>query len=395
MPRERSEGPGTQKLSCTAARSEKRRMSGAGAMYLTVWIALASALLAANVSAQDRTPPQLPSSGQNPDVSVSHPLGRWLDAQAFTVATRYNYIEDAGDETVKNRLQTQVQIQGAFRFDAAGRYRMHAGLKTGDSFTSGWNATGIGTGEGTARIYLRQLFVSAEPWNGIEAEYGSLYPERGRSTEITTYDNDGYVTAGRLNVRRPREVFFDGITVSVGYVGYTDTAFVFDRTGAFSRQNYWQVLASKRVLRGFELSTDYSELEDDGILRQGARWHVDQPFVDTVRAEYGVRLRGGSHQTAFALSGEKQVTGVTVQIGYASVDAIFGSLNGDAYVAGDRVFADGSFALPLDLTATWFVQKEISPPETSKNGLRIDLALRWNVLSTLKRAGAVPGKPSR
>ena len=265
-----------------AVRPEKRRRCGTRAWYLAASIALASALLTANASAQDRSPPQAASSGQSQDEPVPHPLERWLDTQAFTVSTRYNYIEDALDRTVQNRLQTQVQIEGAFRFDAAGRYRMHAGLKTGDSFTSGWNPTGIGTGEGTAKIYLKQLFVSAEPWNGIEAEYGSLHPERGHSTEITTYDNDGYVTAGRLNVRRPREVFFDDITVSVGYIGYVDTAFVLDRTGAFSRQNYWQVLVSKRVLRNLELSTDYSELEDDGILRQGARWRVDHRFVEIV-----------------------------------------------------------------------------------------------------------------
>jgi hypothetical protein len=361
---------------------------------LAASIALASALLAANASAQDRSPPQPAASEKSPDEPVPHPLGRWLDTQAFNVSARYNYIADGLDRTLQNRLQTQVQIEGAFRFDAAGRYRMHAGLKTGDSFTSGWNPTGIGSGEGTAKIYLKQLFVSAEPWKGIEAEYGSLYPERGYSTEITTYDNDGYVTGGRLNVRRSREVFFDEITATVGYIGYVDTPFVFDRTGAFSRQNYWQVLASKRFPRNLELSTDYSELEGDGILRQGARWRVEQRLVDVVSAEYGVRLRGGSHQTAFAFGGQKKVAGVSIQIGYASVDQIFGSLNGDSYRAGDRVFTDGSFTLPMDLTATWLLQKEISPPETSQNGLRIDLVLRWNVLNTLKRAGVVAGKPA-
>ena len=79
-----------------------------------------------------------------------------------------------------------------------------------------------------------------------------------------------------------------------------------------------------------------------------------------------------------------------MQVGYANVDPVFGVLNGDSYGPGDRLFIDGSFALPLDLTATWFVQKEISPPVTSSNSLRIDLGLRWNVLNTLKRAGTLP-----
>jgi hypothetical protein len=109
-----------------------------------------------------------------------------------------------------------------------------------------------------------------------------------------------------------------------------------------------------------------------------------------VAGEYGVRLRGGSHQTAFAFSGEKQVAGVTVQAGYANVDPIFGVLNGDPYGRGNRVFTTGSFPLPLDLSASWFVQKEISPPVTSSNDVRVDLVLTWDMLKTLKRAGAVP-----
>ena len=213
---------------------------------------------------------------------------------------------------------------------------------------------------------------------------------RGQSTEITTYDNDAYLTAGRVRIRRSDEIFFDDVIVSVGYVGYLETPFVFDRMGAFSRQNYWQLLASKQVFPGLTLSTDYSAIDDDGMLRQGVRWRVDQPWIDTVEGEYGVRLRGGSHQTAFAFSGEKQVAGVTVQVGYANVDPVFGVLNGDPYGRGDRVFTNGSFPLPLDLSASWFVQKEISPPVSSANDVRIDLILTWNVLNTLKRGRSFP-----
>jgi hypothetical protein len=326
--------------------------------------------------------------------ATPHPLARWVDAQTVSLATRYDYIEDARDRTVQNRMQTQVQIRAGFKVDPAGRYSLHAGLFTGNDFSSGWNPTGIGTGEGTAKIYLTQLFVQAEPWSGIELQYGSMDAVRGQSTEITTYDNDAYLTAGRVSIRRPREIFLDDVIVSVGYVGYLETPFVFDRTGALSRQNYWQLLASKQVFPGLTLSTDYSAIDDDGMLRQGASWRVDQPWIDTVDGEYGVRLRGGSHQTAFAFSGEKQVAGVTVQVGYANVDPVFGVLNGDPYGRGDRVFTNGSFPLPLDLSASWFVQKEISPPVSSANDVRIDLILTWNVLNTLKRGRSFPSTAS-
>jgi hypothetical protein len=327
---------------------------------------------------------------QAPEEPTAHPLARWVDAQAVNLSTRYNYIGAASDNTLQNRWQTQVQIRGRFKFDEAGRYSMHAGLFTGDAFHSGWNSTGVGTGEGTAKIYLKQLFVAAEPWHGIELQYGSMAPPRGQSTEVTTYDNDAYITAGRGTVRRPGEVFFDDITISVGYVGYFDTPFVFDRTGAFSKQNYWQVLASKQVITGLTVSTDYSVIDDDGMLRQGARWRVDQPLVDTLAGEYGVSLRGGSHETAFVFSGEKRIAAVTVQAGYANVDPVFGELNGDPYRAGDRVFTIGSVALPLDLSVGWFAQKEIAPPSSSNNAVRIDVSLTWKVLNTLKRAGVVP-----
>jgi hypothetical protein len=363
------------------------------AAVATALIALAWHLPGPPVSAQDRTSsPSRTEAAQAKDSADSHPLARWLDAQAFTVATRHNFIEDALDETVQNRLQAQVQIRGRLTIDEAGRYSVNAGLFTGSSFTSGWNPTGVGSGEGTAKIYLKQLFVAAEPWQGIELQYGSVPPSRGQSTEITTYDNDGYLTAGRATVRRPRDLFFDQITVSVGYLGYLDRPFVFNRTGAFSRQNYWQVLASRQVLPGLTLSTDYSEIEDDGVLRQGATWRAGQLLVDTVTGEYGVRLRGGSHETAIAFSGEKEIEGVTVKLGYANVDPFFGNLNGDPYGRGKRVFTTVSFPLPWDLSASWFIQKEISPPSSSSNDLRSDLAVTWNVLKTLRRIGAVPGE---
>ena len=340
-------------------------------------------LLAAPVSAQD--------APRSSEPAAPRPLARWIDAQALTLATRYDYIEDARDQTRQNRLQGQFQTRVRFKIDAAGRYSLHAGAFTGSAFNSGWNSTGIGTGDGSATVYLKQVFLAAQPVTGLELQYGSLYPSRGRSTEITTLDNDGYLTGGRASVRRPKDVFFDEVSVTVGYVGNLETPSVFDRSRAFSRQNYWQLLASKQVHPRLTISTDYSVLEDDGMLRQGATWRIGRPLLDSVTGEYGVRLRGGSHESAFAVSGTKQVGRLTVLAGYANVDPVFGVLNGDAYRQGNRVFTTGSLVLPADLTASWLLQKEISAPITSANALRMDLVLTWNVLKTLRRTGA--GRP--
>ena len=77
-------------------------------------------------------------------------------------------------------------------------------------------------------------------------------------------------------------------------------------------------------------------------------------------------------------------------LGYANVDQSFATFNGDVYGAGDRVFTTGSIPLPLDLTASWIAQKEISPPASSRNAARVDVVLSWDALKTMRRAGALP-----
>jgi hypothetical protein len=177
---------------------------GTTATLATALTAFVVLLIARPSAAQDGTPaPRETPAAQTPDTGGPHPLARWVDAQTVTVSTRYDYIGDARDRTVQNRMQTQVQIRAGFKVDAAGRYSVRAGLFSGNNFSSGWNPTGIGTGEGTAKIYLTQLFVRAEPWRGTELLYGSMDAARGESTEITTYDNDAYITAGRVSLRRP------------------------------------------------------------------------------------------------------------------------------------------------------------------------------------------------
>jgi len=166
-------------------------MSRKRALHLAVAIALLAVPPTPHAAAQDGTPAQHAAAAQTPGQDTAHALARWLETEAFSVSGRYDYIADARDRTLQNRMQTQEQIHGRIKVDEPGYYSVHAGLTTGNNFRSGWNSTGIGTGDGSAKIYLTQLYVAAEPWDSIELQYGSLYPARGESTEITTYDNDG------------------------------------------------------------------------------------------------------------------------------------------------------------------------------------------------------------
>ena len=89
---------------------------------------------------QDTTPAQATATEQIPDRDTVPPLVRWLDAETFTASARYDYIEDARHRMLQNRMQLQLQLHPRFKIDPAGRYSVHAGLTTGDNFSSGWNA---------------------------------------------------------------------------------------------------------------------------------------------------------------------------------------------------------------------------------------------------------------
>ena len=66
------------------------------------------------------------------------------------------------------------------------------------------------------RISRSRLYFAAIPVQGVEGQYGGLYIVKGESTELTTYDEDGYIIGERVSVRRPKELFFDEISATVG-----------------------------------------------------------------------------------------------------------------------------------------------------------------------------------
>jgi hypothetical protein len=363
-----------------------RSSPGRRRLATTVVFFLAAATI---VSAQERSPgadPGQPPSMQKTEqrsTSVAR-FARWIDLQAVQVNARYRWLENSAGRELLNQLQLQEQVRGRVKLDEQGRYSIHAGLSTGGALTSGWNSTGAGTGTATAKLYLKQLFGSAEPIKGVELQYGSLYALRGESTEITSYDNDIYLSGGRLLVRRPEHLFFDEVAVSVAYLGDPSTPNVFRRLESFGRENLRQLLLTRR-LGPATLSTEYTDADDDGRLRQGLRWTVPHAVVTGVRVEYGVRVTDAPHDTAFAAAMDFVLNPLRLQAGYAHVDPSFAVLNGDRYGAGNRVFTGGSIPLGWDVTVAWFATKQIDPPSTAPNDKRAELLLQWNALQALTR----------
>jgi len=145
-------------------------------------------------------------------------FGRWLTLETASVSTRYRHIDNFLGETTASNQQYQLAVKGSISLDNDGRVTVHGGLFTGNSFTGGWNNAGPGTGNGQSNLFLKQLFVAVKPASGVEIQYGGIEFLRGESSEITSYDYDGYLVGARLLIRRPKSAFFDEIGVTYGYV---------------------------------------------------------------------------------------------------------------------------------------------------------------------------------
>ena len=88
--------------------------------------------------------PEVAKSEAKPAQANEGDLARWFELQTATLSTRYRYIENSAGAMTFNHMQHNEAFKGRFKFDAAGRYSVNAGLFTGNSFTGSWNNTGAG-----------------------------------------------------------------------------------------------------------------------------------------------------------------------------------------------------------------------------------------------------------
>ncbi|MGH9426719.1 MAG: hypothetical protein ACRD2L_10525, partial [Terriglobia bacterium] len=126
---------------------------------------------------------------------------RWVEVQSATLSHRYRYVENSAGVMTNNQAQHNEGFKGKFKFDRKGNYAINAGLFSGASLTGGWNNTGSGKDKLFTNLYLKQLYFEAKPFKGFELQYGSLYPNRGENTEITSYDNDVYLMGERVSLK--------------------------------------------------------------------------------------------------------------------------------------------------------------------------------------------------
>lgn len=315
-------------------------------------------------------------------------LKRWFELQTATIGTRYREAESSAHTITFNQIQYNEAFQGRFKFDAAGKYSVSAGAFTGNQFVASWDDTGVGTGKPLTNLYLKQLYFSMKPTVGIEAQYGGLYILRGESTEITSYDNDGYIVGERLSISRPRQLFFDELSITYAYLGDRNRPDIFARFHRLNESNYHQFLVRKKLGSRATLSADYTFQGGTETLRQAIKIKATElRLIDSFRFENYQRL-DLKPDYGFAISGEKAIgKRFNLTAGYAQIDPNYGGLNADRFNIGKRLYVIGAYSIIPEFTVSAYATQAIANDITLANNHRFDLIFSYNLLKSLQHLG--------
>ena len=318
------------------------------------------------------------------------PLARWVDVQAATLNLRYRFIDNPAGQITTNQMQHRENLRARLKFDSRGRYAMNLGLSTGLRFTSGWNNTGIGMGDWQDPLAFRAAYLAAQPITGVEGQYGSMYIVKGESTEITTYDDDGYVIGERVSLRRPRQLFFDEMSATVGYFSSAAEELGVSKRVKYldDRPNYGHFLVDKKIGTRAGVSADFTSVDGAKTWRAATNINTKElRAVDSVLFENYKRV---NHNPAygFAFTATKAVTRkLSLNGGYASIDQFYGGLNSDRFHVGNRVFGMATFTFSPRFTASWFVTRAVNNDFVVTQRMLTNVIFTYNALPDLRRTG--------
>ena len=361
---------------------------------------------AANTDSTSDAAAQTPADQASGDPAAAQPanatpvegtLSRWLDVNALSFSMRYRNQFDEDSYHIFNFGQERTLADGRFKFDREGKYAIAFHASSGRYFN--WAYADVAGGSeadqnsGLIRhftraqlltlaayrnidpfvaqvanhlasrgweFYLRQLYFSASPVKQLTFEYGSLGIDHGVNSEITSFDDDGYISGGRVRVKDPNHLYLDEVSATFAYFGDIVTPNFFARGDTLTENNYRQFMGQKHFGRRLRASVDYTWLNGTHTMREGLSARVPEVrFIDSARLELYQRTNDLYFRTYDFHSGSGvSFTGSktfkkTVQIegGYANIDryytAYLGSpvasafgfaLNGDAYSLGNRAF---------------------------------------------------------
>ena len=330
-----------------------------------------------------------PASAQTAPSAASTFVARWLDVQGATVAIRHRHATNSAGVVTTNQIQHRETIRGRLKFDKRGRYALAFGLFTGPRFTSGWDNTGWGMNDAQKNLAVRTLSVAARPVEGIDAEAGGLFIARGESTEITSYDEDGYVTGERMRIRRPAQLFFDEISATNAHFTASAAAVpIRTRLPHIDESNYQQFLLQKRIGQRAAVSADLTIETGRRTWREAVHLDVREVrVIDSVILENYQRTDAGA-AGGFAVTVDKAIgKRLDVNGGYARIDPAYGGLNSDRFNVGRRVFGMATYALSRELAASIYLTTAVGRHDVLSQHRLSNISLTYNLLPALRRAG--------
>jgi hypothetical protein len=312
------------------------------------------------------------------------PATPWFEPQTITLSSRYRFVQSSSDEVTANQIQFKDAFRARFNVDRDRRFAIGVGAFSGSSFTSSWDATGIGTGNAAANMYVKQLYVSAAPIRGLGLQAGGLYINHGENSEITSYDDDGYVTGERVTIGKPARIYFDEVSFTRAALDPASTPGVIRRMRLLGHQHYWQAQAIKRFNPIVSASADYTDVAGAGTVRAAVAVHLPKGTpLSSLRFELYRRV--AQPADGFALVAERAIrSSARLQVGYADVDAAHGGLNADRFQRGRRVFAIAAIPIAGPLSAQLFATHAFANSYSVTNRTRFDAVLTWDLLKELR-----------
>ncbi len=413
----------------------------------------------ASASSGDMNPPAAPDSatadskGTALDDSSAKPnegpLSRWLDVDALSFSMRYRSSFDTDGVRVFDNIQQRSLVSGKLKLDRQGKYFIGFRATSGRYFN--WSYASFSgldysqavnrttahvtpqhsyqvyrafaadpqaatiVGAITARgweFYVRDLYLSATPVSWLTAEFGAIPIARGVGTEITTFDDDGYISGERVSVHAPKQLYLDKVSFTSAYLGDVTLPNFFDRYDRLTQSNYRQVLAEKHFGSRLKASMDYTWLAKTNTLHEAVLVKTSETRVlDSARVELyqrtndvlmpGYLAKAGN---GWAFTGSKGFhKRITVEGGYATIDqdngvytdssllaAVGFSMNGDSYQVGKRFFGRANVHLVNGISLFGFYTHQIDSKATpltySFTRQNLNFGAQFDFKSMLKQA---------
>lgn len=374
---------------------------------------------------------------------------RFLQLDTLTHGQRFRSAAHSGGDHFIENAQERTLAVGHFKLDAKDRYSIGFRASTGhyfnwayadvygNSFTKiilnkalvkatytpkEWiertiAATADPAGKGIVRglesagwqMYPRELYIRATPVDAVTVEVGSFGIERGLSSEITTFDDDGYISGERIRFHDPKHLFFDQIGYTNAFFGKVGTPNFLDRTDTMNpkKTNYRQVFLQKQISARLGASGEYTYQLGTHALRQAIsidthEWrYIHKLHVEAYQRLNRVSFQGGSAPSGagFAVIADAVVAKRFVaNFGYAQIDkdnssyggsryfhSVGFGLNGDSYSEGRRPFIHAALKLTNTLSAVGSYNHVVGPyvltydQENITGGMELNLKALMNV----------------